>query len=54
MYEKIYRMKQAFSFIGFNLFLQTSLAETSEKEGESSVIKALSPSQQGDAWKCSC
>ncbi|KAJ8670693.1 hypothetical protein QAD02_001952 [Eretmocerus hayati] len=31
-----------------------SLSEKSEQTKESSIIKALSPSQQGDAWKCSC
>ncbi|CAB0031197.1 unnamed protein product [Trichogramma brassicae] len=33
---------------------RASLFDSSEKQKESSIIKALSPSQQGDAWKCSC
>jgi len=36
------------------LLLQASLFEASEREGADSIIKAQSPSQQGDAWRCSC
>lgn len=35
-------------------FLQASLFEASEREGADSIIKAQSPSQQGDAWRCTC
>jgi len=34
--------------------LQASLFEASEREGADSIIKAHSPSQQGDAWRCTC
>ncbi|XP_071578948.1 ras-related protein Rab-8A-like isoform X3 [Temnothorax nylanderi] len=33
---------------------RASLFEASEREGADSIIKAQSPSQQGDAWRCSC
>ncbi|KAG5339647.1 RAB8A protein, partial [Acromyrmex charruanus] len=32
---------------------RASLFEASEREGADSIIKAQSPSQQGDAWRCS-
>lgn len=36
------------------IIIQASLFEASEREGADSVIKAQSPSQQGDAWRCAC
>ena len=36
------------------IVLQASLFEASEREGADSIIKAQSPSQQGDAWRCTC
>ncbi|XP_029169152.1 ras-related protein Rab-8A [Nylanderia fulva] len=33
---------------------RASLFEASEREGADSIIKAQSPSQQGDAWRCTC
>lgn len=60
-------MKRFFSLLSFlnltglsflkrneQLLLQASLFEASEREGADSIIKAQSPSQQGDAWRCSC